>query len=118
MLRMHSNIGELGCDLGKVASVQHLLHCLVEQQIDPRYCEPCSVEFGTIMLWFYVADRSTLLFPVEKEYLRDRCSPAHAVDRVRRFVTLRPCVLRLQYAPSGCQNVTLIGTICTDGGQN
>ena len=32
----------------------------------------CSVEFGTIMLWFYVADRSTLLFPVEKEYLRDR----------------------------------------------
>lgn len=32
----------------------------------------CSVEFGTIMLWFYVADRSTLLFPVEKEYIRDR----------------------------------------------
>mmetsp|Transcript_345 Transcript_345/g.993 ORF Transcript_345/g.993 Transcript_345/m.993 type:complete len:555 (+) Transcript_345:262-1926(+) len=30
------------------------------------------VEFGTILLWFYVADRSSLLFPVQKEYLRDR----------------------------------------------
>lgn len=26
------------------------------------------------MLWFYVADRSALLFPVEKEYIRDRCA--------------------------------------------
>lgn len=30
------------------------------------------VEFGTILLWFYVADRSALLFSVEKEYVRDR----------------------------------------------
>lgn len=30
------------------------------------------MEFGTILLWFYVADRSSLLFPVQKEYLRDR----------------------------------------------
>jgi hypothetical protein len=34
------------------------------------------------MLWFYVADRSTLLFPVEKEYLRDRCSPVHGMRTV------------------------------------
>ena len=56
----------------------------VQLQIDPHYCDPCSVEFGTIMLWFYVADRSTLLFPVEKEYLRDRCSLGHATDCARQ----------------------------------
>lgn len=31
-----------------------------------------SVEFGTIMLWFFVADRTRLLEPTGKEYVRDR----------------------------------------------
>lgn len=30
------------------------------------------MEFGTIMLWFFVADRTSLLAPTGKEYVRDR----------------------------------------------
>ena len=41
------------------------------ESAEPR-CSLRSVEFGTILLWFYIADRSSLLFPTKKEYLRDR----------------------------------------------
>ena len=31
-----------------------------------------SMEFGSIMMWFFVADRTSLLVPEDKEYVRDR----------------------------------------------
>ena len=61
------------CQLPPATAAVGLCYTLCLQQND--LCAPlplCSVEFGTIMLWFYIADRSTLLFPVEKEYIRDR----------------------------------------------
>ena len=30
------------------------------------------MEFGSIMMWFFIADRTSLLVPEEKEYVRDR----------------------------------------------
>ena len=31
-----------------------------------------SMEFGSIMMWFFIADRTSALVPEEKEYVRDR----------------------------------------------
>ena len=31
-----------------------------------------SMEFGSIMMWFFIADRTSLLLPEDKEYVRDR----------------------------------------------
>lgn len=59
------------------------------------------------MLWFYVADRSTLLFPVEKEYLRDRCSIVHSTGFANQLMMFVQSHMR-----SACSVHHLTATCC------